>query len=235
MKRWWGFLGFGVVSVIHLSALLVGSQEFSVPSKALLMPMLLAALLIALPRVTSEVALWAGLALVFSTAGDVLLGAPGGVAFLVGLGAFSLAHVAYLLLYLRPLRTRKVGWWGLLYVAWLTVLILVLLPHIGALTLPVALYGVLLCGAAAAALGTSPVVAVGALLFLTSDTLLALKFFLPGFGFWQEDFVIMLVYVSAQGLIIVGTVLAAQRRAAATRPDQLVQVPVSTGDDRPAA
>jgi len=144
----------------------------------------------------------------------VLLGAPGEVAFLVGVGAFSLAHVAYLLLYLRPLRTRRIGWRGLLYVAWLAVLLLVLLPHVGSLALPLAVYGLLLCGAAATALGTTPIVATGALLFLTSDTLLALKFFLPGFSLWQEDFLIMLVYLAAQGLIIVGTVLAARRRAA---------------------
>ena len=214
MSRWWGFLPFGVVSVIHLAALVVGSQEVSVSSKALLMPALLVALLVGLPRIRSEIALWAGLALVFSTAGDVLLGAPGEVAFLVGVGAFSLAHVAYLLLYLRPLRTRRIGWRGLLYVAWLAVLLLVLLPHVGSLALPLAVYGLLLCGAAAAALGTAPIIATGALLFLTSDTLLALKFFLPRFSLWQEDFLIMLVYLAAQGLIIVGTVLAARRRAA---------------------
>ena len=214
MSRWWGFLPFGVVSVIHLAALVVGSQEVAVPSKALLMPALLVALLVGLPRIRSEIALWAGLALVFSTAGDVLLGAPGEVAFLVGVGAFSLAHVAYLLLYLRPLRTRRIGWRGLLYVGWLAVLLLVLLPHVGSLALPLAVYGLLLCGAAAAALGTAPIIATGALLFLTSDTLLALKFFLPRFSLWQEDFLIMLVYLAAQGLIIVGTVLAARRRAA---------------------
>ncbi|NYF10452.1 putative membrane protein YhhN [Leifsonia sp. AK011] len=218
MRRWWGFLPFGAVSVIHLAALALGSQVIATPTKALLMPALLLALLVGLPRIRSEIALWAGLALVFSTAGDILLGVPGEIAFLVGVGAFSLAHVAYLFLYLRPLRTRAIGWRGLFYVAWLGILLLVLLPHIGPLTLPLAAYGLLLCGAAAAALGTTPIIATGALLFLTSDTLLSLKFFVPGFSLWQEDVLIMLVYLAAQGLIIAGTVLAAQRRAAAPLP-----------------
>ena len=211
MTRWWGFVGFGVVGVVHLTALIARSQDVAVPSKALLMPTLLVALLLGLPRLRSEITLWAGLALVFSTTGDVLLGAPGEVAFLIGLAAFSLAHVAYVLLYLRPLRTKRIGWRALFYLVWLVVLGVVLLPHIGSLAIPVVLYGVLLCGAAAAALGTTPMVATGALLFLASDTLLAFKFFLPGFSLWQEDFLIMLVYLSAQGLIIAGTVLAAQR------------------------
>lgn len=219
MRRWWGFIPFGVVSVIHLAALAVGSQEVATPSKALLMPALLLALLVGLPRIRSEIALWGSLALVFSTAGDVLLGAPGEVAFLVGVGAFSLAHVAYLVLYVRPLRTRAIGWRGLLYAGWLAILLLVLLPHTGPLALPLAAYGLLLCGAAAAALGTTRVVATGGLLFLVSDTLLALKFFLPGFSLWQEDLLIMLVYLAGQGLIIVGTVLAAQRRGLAPASD----------------
>jgi len=216
VKRWWGFPAFVAVSVVHLVALAVGSDAVSVPSKALLMPTLLVALLLGLPRIRGEIAVFAGLALVFSTTGDVLLGAPGDVAFLIGLAAFSLAHVAYLLLYLKPLRRGRIGWRGLLYAVWLVILVLVLLPHVGGLAVPVALYGVLLCGAAAAALATTPLVAAGALLFLVSDTLLALRFFLPGFSFWQQDFVIMLVYLSAQGLIIAGTVLVAQR--ADTRP-----------------
>jgi uncharacterized membrane protein YhhN len=210
MGRWWGFGVYAVAVIVHLAALATGLHEIAAPTKAALMPALLLALLVGVPALRSEITLWAGIGVLLSWAGDVLLGAPGEVGFLVGLVCFLLAHVSYLMLYLRPLRRRRVPWWGLVFAVWWAVLIVVLVPHAGSLMIPLLLYGAVLCGAAAVSLGTTPVVAVGATVFLVSDTLLALKMFVPGFSFVQQDLVIMLFYTAGQGLIVAGAVLAAR-------------------------
>ena len=216
VQRVWGFIPFAVVTALHLASLAFSWWSVQFPTKALLMPSLLVALLVALPRVRSGYALWGGLALVFAAAGDILLGAPGELGFLDALGGFLLSHVAYIVLYVRPLRTRRPPWIALGYAVWWLALVVVLAPHGGALAIPVSLYGVVLCAAAAASLGTTRLVATGALLFLISDTVLAFRMFYPGFEFWQQDFFIMLAYTSGQGLIILGTVLLAQKREAAS-------------------
>jgi uncharacterized membrane protein YhhN len=64
---------------------------------------------------------------------------------------------------------------------------------------------------AATALGVNRTVAVGALIFFVSDTLLGFKMFWPGFSLWQADFLIMLAYITGQGLIALGSVRHAQR------------------------
>jgi alkenylglycerophosphocholine/alkenylglycerophosphoethanolamine hydrolase len=79
----------------------------------------------------------------------------------------------------------------------------------------VAVYGAVLGLSAATALGTNPTIAVGAGLFLLSDSVLACKLFLPGFGFWQQDLVIMALYCAGQGLIALGLVRATRARLAA--------------------
>ena len=61
------------------------------------------------------------------------------------------------------------------------------------------------------ALGANRIVAVGALVFFVSDTLLGFKMFWPGFSLWQADFLIMLAYITGQGLIALGSVRHAQR------------------------
>ncbi|MGX5681178.1 lysoplasmalogenase [Schumannella luteola] len=218
MKRSWAFAPFAVVGVVHLVALAVNAYELAYVSKFCLMPGLLLALLVALPSRRSEIALWAGLAVVLAWAGDVLLADPGELGFLFGLGCFLLAHAVYIVLYLRPLRSRRLfsrsRWWPLLFLAWWIVLLVLLVPHVGALVVPVVIYGLVMCAAAAAATATTPLVAVGATLFLISDTVLALRFFLPGFSLWQADVVIMAFYIVGQGLIVAGAVLAAQRGVA---------------------
>jgi uncharacterized membrane protein YhhN len=205
------FLPYGVIGIVHLAALASGADLLATFTKPILLPLLLVALLWglgrALPRVTlSELTIFAALGVLLSWAGDVLLGAPGGSGFLFGLGSFLLAHVAYLLLFLRPLRRRRPPWAALVLVLWWAALLLVLAPHLGVLLVPVAIYGLVLGVATAAAFGTNAWVSVGALLLLASDTLLALTLFLPEFSPWQADFLIMLLYLAGEGLIVFGAV-----------------------------
>lgn len=217
MKRIWAFLPFLLVGATHLVGLFAGVSPLSSATKALLMPALLLAVLLCLPLRRVAVVVPTALAIGFSWGGDILIASPSDAAFLFGLGFFFLAHTAYLVLFLGPLRVQPMpGTVGVL-VVWWGALLLILQPSIGGLLVPLGAYGFILAASTAASFGTTRTIAAGALLFLASDTLLALKLFLPAFSLWESDFIIMLLYVAGQGLIGLGIV---QRAAAmATRSE----------------
>lgn len=222
------FTPYALVTIVHLVAITLGEGGIVAATKPLLMPALLLGLVLGLPARRSRLLLWGALALVFSWLGDVLLQNPGDIGFLLGMGAFGLAHVAYLALYLGPLRTRRVPWWGILLgLVWWGGMVGILAANLGGLLVPVALYGLVLGAAAVCALATRPIVAVGALVFLVSDTLLALDRFLPGFAFPAIDFSIMLTYCLGQGLIIAGVIAVARVRAGYADAGALAPTPAS--------
>lgn len=206
-----------LVSVIHLVALAIGAEPLASFTKPLLMPLLLVAFLLALPRIRSSIALLGGLGILLSWAGDVTLASPGDLGFLVGLGFFLLAHVAYIVLFLRRLRMRRLRPAALAYLAWWVALVLVLAPHLGPLLAPVAVYGLVLGGMAAIGLSCNRWITLGGALFVVSDSLLGLNRFLPGFDFAQISTLIMLSYLAAQAFIAAGAVRAAWNRPGPTR------------------
>lgn len=172
----------------------------STVSKPFLMPALLFAVLWSLRLRLTPLLVFAALGITFSFLGDVLLQSPGDIGFLLGLAGFLLAHVAYLLLFTRSMRERRIPWFAAGYALWWVVLISYLAPFVGVLLVPVAVYGLVLGASSVVALGASRLAAIGALVFLMSDTLLAFKFF-AGLTFYPIDFVIMILYVAGQGLI----------------------------------
>jgi uncharacterized membrane protein YhhN len=212
------FLPFLLVALVHLYSLLVSADGVGTFTKPLLMPVLLIGVLFALPRRRSRVGLLMTVALVFSWLGDVSLLGSGTGGFLTGLAFFLLAHVAYLVLFAGPRSRRRLHPRMLAYFVWWVALVLVLTPHLGVLLVPVAVYGLVLGAMAASALGCGRWIAVGAALFLISDTVLGLNRFFPGFALPEVDFVIMLTYLSGQALIAWGVVLIA-RTESVTRAD----------------
>lgn len=206
------FTPYVLVGLVHLVALAIDAEQLSTFTKPLPMPLLLAAFLFSLPRIRSEIALLGSLGILFSWAGDVSLASPGELGFLVGLGFFLLAHVAYIVLFLRKLRMRRLRPAALVYLAWWVALVVVLAPHLGSLLVPVAVYGLVLGAMGAIGLSCNRWIAIGGALFVVSDTLLGLHKFLPGFDFWQIDFLIMLSYIGAQGLIAYGAIRMAWKR-----------------------
>lgn len=157
---------------------------------------------------------WLVAALAFSAAGDFALSRRGDAAFLYGLAAFALAHVVYILLFLSlsgaslweafasvPLGALALVAFGLSAELWLV-------PFVGRLRWAVRLYvlAITLMGLAAFTLplGAIP---LGAVLFIASDTLLAVQLFRLeagtgyakplGWGVWG-------LYVAGQALILVG-------------------------------
>ena len=126
-----------------------------------------------------------GAALALSTLGDVLLDLDPAGLFVFGLGSFLVAHLVYISVFIRD-RRRMVPLGGPRVL--LAILVLLcsaavsgwLLPSLGDLIVPVAIYMCAITAMVIAAiLGRfeNPWVAVGAILFLISDSLLAINKF----------------------------------------------------------
>lgn len=211
------FVPYLVVSIVYLVAQYVGADSVTDFTKPLLMPTLLAGFLFALPRIRSEIAVLGTIAITLSWLGDITLGSVGEIWFLVGLGFFLLAHVAYVALFLRQLRTGPPNWWALVYAAWWVGLVVVLWPHLGNLLIPVAVYGLVLGAMGAIGLSCNRWIAIGGALFVVSDSLLGLNRFHPEFELPLVHVLIMLTYIAAQGLIAYGAIRTAYTLSAAAR------------------
>ncbi len=87
---------------------------------------------------------------------------------------------------------------------WFAPLLLLLAPGLGG-TLPlVAVYGLVLGVMAAMATRGGLLTALGGLLFVASDSLLAFRMFTPLFAGDLPEFLVMLAYLAAQTLIVTG-------------------------------
>lgn len=155
---------------------------------------------------------WILVALALSLCGDVFLMFGDGArtsdrAFVAGLVSFLLAHVAFVLAFAQGLRAPVLPGWlaGVMFYA--IGLLFVLLPRAGTLKLPVLVYCLVLAAMvfAAAARHASFHEAdtlravLGALLFLVSDSLLAVRRFVGRYRGAQA--LILSTYWSAIGLI----------------------------------
>jgi len=124
-------------------------------------------------------------ALGLSLLGDICLMFEGDAWFAGGLGSFLLAHVGFILAFLKGVAMAMPPAWTLLPVAYGLGLASWLLPRAGSLRIPVALYCLVLLGMALAAarrqqaLGGQPALraVAGALLFVVSDSSLAIRRF----------------------------------------------------------
>jgi len=212
------FAPYLVLSAVHLVLLYVGPAWSVTATKALLMPLLaLAVLLLVRPLRAPAPLLLAGIAL--SWGGDVLLSFPGDGWFVAGLSSFLLAHLVYIVLFLRMPRDRsRPPAWSYVYWAWMIVMLGLLLPHAGALSAPIVLYAVAIGTMAMCASLHGRWIAIGGAFFIASDSVLALGRFLPGYEFVAHDFVVMSTYLAAQGLIAWGVVAETRARRAASDP-----------------
>ncbi|MGA2301548.1 MAG: lysoplasmalogenase [Candidatus Acidiferrum sp.] len=155
--------------------------------------------------------LWITVGLLFSLVGDVLLLGPDRF-FTLGLLAFLLTHIAYLFAFTRGTHfPARLGVWilYLLFAACCNFLLFSRLP--AGLRLPVAVYSIFLVSMAAQALGRSfllrssaaRLAAIGALLFVLSDGLLAFnRFHAP---LRLAPLLILAPYYAAQWLIASST------------------------------
>lgn len=209
---------FIAVSSAELLALMMDWQLVHVVAK----PLILLSLIGYYLSRASKRSLTFIMALIFCWAGDVLLlfQPTGEIFFILGLVAFLIGHCLYIVSY-RQLQwtegknefmpTQKVRFSFPIVLAG-TGLIVILFPSLGGLKVPVLVYSVVLVLMVMTALfrygrtssGSFWMVFIGAAVFMSSDSLLAInKFYSP---FYLSGLFIMLTYITAQYLIVEGVV-----------------------------
>ena len=141
------------------------------------------------------------LALVFSAAGDALLASGGDRWFIPGLLAFLTTHLLYIAIFLRDSRLPRTALRGGRQAAAVCVLLFAivystfLFPRLGPLAVPVVGYIAAIVVMAVLAMRVVPLsVPVGAVLFMTSDSLLALDKFV-----WSAAWIGPLIWITYAG------------------------------------
>ena len=210
-KNNWLRLVFAILLALHLFALILPVDSLRWITKPLLIPALAAWFLTTTNN--RNFGRWLLAALLFSWLGDVALLWSGSTFFMIGLGCFLVAHLFYIRFF-HAVRMQELvagRWWLLVIVAlYYAALITLLIPFLGEMKNPVLVYGLVISLMLLIALHLLFIpnrqagrwMAVGAVLFVLSDSLLAIdKFYSP---FTAAAPLIMLTYGLAQYCIVEG-------------------------------
>lgn len=217
MKKYSWLILFTVILAVYLVGIEWPSMTIQYICKPLLMPVLAGWFLFSLNENKNDLKRWVILALLFSWAGDVLLlfQASDKLFFMLGLASFLLAHIFYIIFF-HSIRVRE----GIKGNPWLLVIVVIyygaliglLSPYLADLTWPVRVYGIVISFMFMLAMHmlfirdkkAGRLMMIGALLFVLSDSSLAInKFYQPFVG---ADIVIIVTYALAQCLIIKGAI-----------------------------
>ena len=218
-----------MAAALNLAAQLSGIYEVTLTTKPFLMISLAYFAWLRL-RGPNPLAHWICVALMFSWVGDILLIFDKDIPllFVVGLGAFALAHACYAFTFLvhgrnSAKRSKHLIWWlafiGLLIIFMASGYFFVSVS--GGLSVAVAVYCLLIAFMTLSALlryGRTDarsfwLTLVGALLFMVSDSLIGFQKFVQPVDY--GSFWVMISYILSQYVILMG-VVAHQRSA---RPD----------------
>jgi len=215
MKKIVWILLFIVILLADLFAVYLNNETLRYVTKPLLMPLLVVCFISTTKTLNSPLKKWLLLALLFSWAGDVLLMFESMNAnfFIFGLIAFLIAHILYIILFdqVRIREKIKQSLFPLLPIAvYYFLLITLLQPTLGKMQKPVAVYGIIISIMLSFAIdlwrmkdrAVSFYVIPGALLFIISDSLLAINKFYKSFEY--AGIAIMFTYGLAQVLITLG-------------------------------
>ncbi|MEO6115183.1 MAG: lysoplasmalogenase [Pseudolysinimonas sp.] len=199
-----GFAPFVAISAVHLATKFAPDSKLEVVTKALEIPSLALALGGSLlttgrkPRVVVAALLFIGLAL--SWLGDITLNSS----LALGLGFFLSAHLTYIAMFQLAFPGRRPSWWALLAIPWFLALVVLIGPQLGPMLPSVVIYSAILGVMAIWSTRGTALTALGAVLFVASDTVLAFRTFTPQL---QDDiwtFVVMATYLAAQAFIAMG-------------------------------
>ncbi|MEL6114718.1 MULTISPECIES: lysoplasmalogenase [Photobacterium] len=206
----WVWLAVSFSALLHINAAYRGPQWQFYLFKPLTIVLLLATILQF--GQSDGYQQWIIAGLLCSVAGDIFLMLPKDK-FVPGLTSFLLAHIVYSLAFWNELSGSIVWWLPALLMGAGIIVYLLLLPSLGRLALPVGVYiGVILQMTWAAGeywlttrTGAGLAAFAGALVFLVSDTLLALDRFRGHFRAATGS--IMTTYYLAQSLLVVSVLL----------------------------
>jgi uncharacterized membrane protein YhhN len=217
MRKKYRIIVFFVILLADLIAVQLNYKIAEWVFKPLIVIWLLSYFILQTRHEKNDLKKWIIIALLFSWLGDVLLMLQGdnSIFFLLGLSAFLLAHVFYILFFhfVRVRENVKSRWYLLLIVViYYALLISILSPWLGEMKLPVRIYGIVISFMFMLAMHmlfiknnrAGLLMMAGALLFVISDSVLAInKFYHP---FEMADVVVMTTYGFAQLLITEGAI-----------------------------
>lgn len=201
---------FAVVLAIHLGAQLAPADTLANATQWALMPLIANVVRLATSAPRARLVRLASVALGFSWLGDLLPDLVGGpAAFFALIGMFALAQATYVVAF-WPYRAAGLlrRPWVVGYVAYAIALVALCAPGAGPLAPAVVIYAALITGMAVLATGVHRLAGVGALLFLISDSLIALEIFVPAWEVVGQSFWVMSTYAVAQFLIALGVLRA---------------------------
>ena len=215
-KQTWIICYIGILAV-HLAGIVFNIQLLECIIKPMIVIWLLLYFLSQIISINSGLKKWILAALFFSWTGDFLLlfQQNNSVFFLLGLSAFLIAHIFYIIFFNRVRVNESVRgnvWLLLIVVIYYSSLISLLYSHLGGMKLPVLVYGIVISWMFMLAMHMLFIknktagkwMMTGALLFVISDSLLAVnKFYQP---FAIAGVVIMLSYGLAQLFIVDGAI-----------------------------
>lgn len=229
-------VALALVVVVHLLAQLFGAHTLAHASQVLLVPTLAGVVWSAavLPSRAAATRAYAG-ALVFSWLGDATPQlTTGPAAFIAMVGCFLVAQVFLVITYVCTTRRRPKMWVLGCYLVVFAVLYTLCAGGAGKLLPLVALYGVVLVAAGAWSSTVSPVTAAGGVLFVLSDSLIALNRFASWYALPAHDFLVMLTYIAALILIAYGLMRHAADSAASEGIDAANSGRAGTAGANPA-
>lgn len=206
---------FVLVGVLNVIAEASSNADAITLTKPLLMPLLLAWLVTLVGRWWPTPLRWLAVGIVFAWIGDLALMGEGDSAFHVGIAAFLVMQVCYLVAFLRVPGPGLVRAWKVALIPYVLVWVginVVISGGVGAMRIPVLVYSAVALAMAVGALDLvlrlpQPLawrVAGGALLFVVSDALIAMTAFGPLTESAGWSALIMATYIAAQGLIVTG-------------------------------
>lgn len=212
---------YALVAALELFLIYVDQPQLRWFTKPLLMPLLLLGFYTASAKRSGPFFNLIFIALLLSWAGDVLLQMKG--MFIPGLISFLLAHVFYIIYFSKTGKGKK----GILQLHWMMgipVLVYILIflwqlyPFLDVLKIPVTVYGITIGTMLLMAINTrrklkndvSFLFVIGALLFVISDSLLAVNLF--ALSHIVLSLCVMLTYVTAQYMIVKGALLHEQNK-----------------------
>ncbi|MCP3932960.1 MAG: lysoplasmalogenase [Bacteroidetes bacterium] len=215
---------FAVFAIANLSSQLIMAPILNYISKPALLILLSLYFYLQTKDNTTAFSRWIQAGLIFAIAGDVFLMLPGQEQFfLFGLGSFFCTQVCYAVGFSKYRSDekgfiRQSPWWVLVFLTYLIGLMLFLWKGLAdGLQIPVVVYGIAIISMCLATLNLAnklpknifiPLL-IGVLLFLISDSLIAMnRFMYPTVSIPFPRFLIMLTYILAQYLIATRSVQA---------------------------
>lgn len=210
-------IGFGAVAVVDLVAEFASWPALALACRTVLMPLLIWFCWTAAARRTRLVIL------VMVALGFCWLGDFAGTTVILKIIFFLVAQILYVVAFRPYWRLSLIGRPPLLiaYGVALTVLIGFVVGNAGPLAIPVAIYGASLAVMAVLATGVSRLTGLGAALFLVSDIVLAVEFFVAPGAIPYAAFVNMALYLPAQLMITLGVLQEVSAEAPADVGDPI--------------